>query len=185
MIVLTGATGGIGGEILGSLSKIDDVIAIYNSTEPKISLKKISNVTFEKVDISNEHEIANFILNNKKILKNICLVNMAALSMDGLLANYGLDAWEKVFKVNLTSNFVLSKLLLPAMIKDKWGRIIHISSTNSAIGAGAYSSSKAGLEGLSKALAREYARYNITSNVIKLGVFDTGMFHKLSENNHL
>jgi NAD(P)-dependent dehydrogenase (short-subunit alcohol dehydrogenase family) len=69
------------------------------------------------------------------------------------------------------------------MIKDKWGRIIHVSSTNSAIGAGAYSSSKSGLDGLSKGLSKEYGRYNITSNIIKLGVFNSGMFHALSEKN--
>ena len=181
MILLTGASGGIGSEILEDLSKVDDVLAIYNSSKPKnIS---ISNITFEKVDISDPDEILSFVNRNKKNLKNVTLVNLAAVSIDGLLANYDLEDWEKVIRVNLSSNFLFSRYLIPIMIKDKWGRIIHVSSTNSAIGAGAYSSSKSGLEGLSKALSREYARYGITSNILKLGVFNTGMFHALSEKN--
>tara|TARA_X000001036_G_scaffold428722_1_gene458908 strand:- start:8526 stop:9203 length:678 start_codon:yes stop_codon:yes gene_type:complete len=181
MIVLTGASGGIGLEILEELAKLDQVLAIYNSSRPEnIRLK---NVTFHKVDISNSNEIKNFIDKNKPNLKNITLINLAAVSIDGLLANYELENWEKVMRVNLSSNFLFSKYLIPIMIKDKWGRVIHISSTNSAIGAGAYSSSKSGLGGLSKALSKEYARYNITSNIIKLGVFDTGMFHKLTDKN--
>jgi NAD(P)-dependent dehydrogenase (short-subunit alcohol dehydrogenase family) len=181
MIVLTGASGGIGLEILEGLSKIDDVLAIYNSSKPKNI--NLPNIEFEKVDISDPDEILSFIDRNKKNLTNITLVNLAAVSIDGLLANYDLQDWEKVIRVNLSSNFLFSRHLIPLMIKDKWGRIIHVSSTNSAIGAGAYSSSKSGLEGLSKALSREYARYNITSNIIKLGVFNTGMFHALSEKN--
>ena len=181
MIVLTGASGGIGLEILEGLSKIDDVLAIYNSSKPKNI--NLPNIEFEKVDISDPDEILSFIDRNKKNLTNVTLVNLAAVSIDGLLANYDLQDWEKVIRVNLSSNFLFSRHLIPLMIKDKWGRIIHVSSTNSAIGAGAYSSSKSGLEGLSKALSREYARYNITSNIIKLGVFNTGMFHALSEKN--
>jgi NAD(P)-dependent dehydrogenase (short-subunit alcohol dehydrogenase family) len=181
MIVLTGASGGIGLEILEGLSKIDDVLAIYNSSKPKNI--NLPNIEFKKVDISDPDEILSFIDRNKKNLTNVTLVNLAAVSIDGLLANYDLQDWEKVIRVNLSSNFLFSRHLIPIMIKDKWGRIIHVSSTNSAIGAGAYSSSKSGLEGLSKALSREYARYNITSNIIKLGVFNTGMFHALSEKN--
>lgn len=181
MIVLTGASGGIGLEILEGLSRIDDVLAIYNSSKPKNI--NLPNIEFEKVDISDPDEILSFIDRNKKNLTNVTLVNLAAVSIDGLLANYDLEDWETVIRVNLSSNFLFSRHLIPLMIKDKWGRIIHVSSTNSAIGAGAYSSSKSGLEGLSKALSREYARYNITSNIIKLGVFNTGMFHALSEKN--
>lgn len=181
MIILTGASGGIGLDILEDLSKLDDVFAIYNSSKPNnIALE---NVTFFKVDIQSHLEIKNFINNNISNMKNITLVNMAAVSIDGLMANYNIEDWEKVLRINLSSNFLFSRYLIPIMIKDKWGRIIHVSSTNSAIGAGAYSSSKSGLEGLSRALSKEYARYHITSNIIKLGVFDTGMFHKLSLKN--
>ena len=181
MIILTGASGGIGLEIIEELSKLDNILAIYKNSKP--SDINFENVTFCKVDISHNKEIKNFIDQEKSKLKNVTLVNLAAVSIDGLLANYDIEDWEKVISVNLTSNFLFSRYLIPIMIKDKWGRIIHVSSTNSAIGAGAYSSSKTGLDGLSKALSKEYGRYNITSNIIKLGVFDTGMFHKLSDKN--
>ena len=131
MIVLTGASGGIGLEIIEELSKLDDILAIYNTSKPKdVALK---NVTFHKVDISDPDEIKNFIDQESSNLKDVTLINLAAVSIDGLLANYGIDDWEEVMSINLSSNFLFSRYLIPIMIKDKWGRIIHVSSTNSAI----------------------------------------------------
>ena len=130
MIILTGASGGIGLEIIEELSKLDDILAVYNTSKPMDI--KIKNVTFSKVDIANHDEIKNFIGQESRKLKDVTLVNMAAVSIDGLLANYDIEDWEKVMSVNLSSNFIFSRYLIPIMIKDKWGRVIHVSSTNSA-----------------------------------------------------
>ena len=108
MIVLTGASGGIGTEIIEDLSKLDDVLAIYNTTKPKNI--NHSNVSFRKVDISDPEQIKSFVDKEGSYLKNISLINMAAVSIDGLLANYDLENWEKVMKINLISNFLFSNI---------------------------------------------------------------------------
>mgnify|MGYP006093061757 FL=1 len=180
MIILTGSTGGIGSEVLKELSLIDSVFAIYNSTKPNNENLKLNNVEFYKLDVTSEQEIFKFIDLNKNRFKNLTLINLAGVSSDGLLINFNQDDWEKVFKINITSNFLLSKYLIPFMIKDKWGRIIHFSSIASGQGVGAYSSSKEAINGLSKSISKEYGRFNITSNILKLGAFDIGMLNKLS-----
>ena len=85
---------------------------------------------------------------------------------------------------NLRADFILTRSLLSTMVNDKWGRIIHLSSTASVIGVPgtiAYSTSKAGLIGMSKVISKEYGRLGITSNVLMLGYFNTGLFDTLSE----
>jgi NAD(P)-dependent dehydrogenase (short-subunit alcohol dehydrogenase family) len=86
--------------------------------------------------------------------------------------------------VNLRGNFLLTKALIPHMISDRWGRFVHISSLGGMEGNPgtiAYSTSKAGLVGMSRVLAKEYARFNITSNILVLGAFETGMYLKLPD----
>ena len=86
--------------------------------------------------------------------------------------------------VNLRAVFLLNKLLVKKMIDDNWGRIIHLSSiasTRGVPGTVAYSASKSALSGLSRVFAKEYARFGITSNVISLGYFDSGLIETLSD----
>ena len=77
-----------------------------------------------------------------------------------------------------------SLLLIPLMIKNKWGRFMFVTSTGGMrgdIGTASYSASKMGLIGLSRVISKEYSKFNITSNIISLGTFDTGLFQDLSE----
>ena len=86
--------------------------------------------------------------------------------------------------VNLKGSFLLTKAFLPYMIENKWGRIVQISSVGGlqgALGTLAYSTSKSGLLGMSRVLAKEYARFGITSNVLVLGHFKGGMFDVLTD----
>ena len=86
--------------------------------------------------------------------------------------------------VNLRGNFLITRELLIPMINEKWGRIIHLSSiagVRGMQGTLAYSTAKTGLQGMSRVLAREYARFNITSNVLVLGYFNIGLIETLSE----
>ena len=85
--------------------------------------------------------------------------------------------------VNLRGNFFLTRELLTPMISDKWGRVVHLSAVagmRAPIGGLAYSTSKTGLLGMSRALAQEYARFGITSNVLVLGYFNAGMYTSLN-----
>lgn len=179
MIILTGASGGLGSQLVNDLKLMDEVILIFNKN--KINIDGTLSV---KLDISNENEVMNFVESNKSKLNNLTLINMATFSKDGLLANYDSSDWIKTFNINVNGPFFLIKNLLPIMISQKWGRIINISSylaNKGAIGASAYSSSKSALIGLTKSLAKEYARFNINSNILELGYFDGGLYNTLSE----
>jgi len=179
MIILTGASGGIGEEMLGGLSELDNVIGIYNNSLPKLDSNK--GISFQKLDLSNEDQINGFVEKNKAILNNITLIHGAGISESSLAINHKKDKWENVLNVNLTANFLLTKALIPLMINHKWGRIIHFSSIRVASGTLSYSTTKHGLLGMSKVLSKEYAKFNITSNSLILGAFNTGMFQGLNE----
>ena len=182
MIILTGASGGIGHAILASLSKLDDVIALYNTKAPNI--EGLANVTLHKLDLTSEQDIANFALTIKRDVKKIILINAAALSKDGLAAKYSTDNWDQVINVNLRGSFLLTKAMLIPMMEANWGRIIHISSVAAICGVPgtiAYSAAKTGLLGMSRVLANEYARFGITSNVLVPGYFNTGLIETISE----
>ena len=182
MIILTGASGGIGQEIINHLCELDDVIGFYNTTHP--DNYEGSKITYEKVNIEDKLEVDCFVKNWKSKLSNITLVHCAAAKADGLAVNYSLADWDKVVGVNLRGNLILTQALLPHMIKGNWGRVIHISSHGAIdgdLGTVAYSASKAGLIGMSRVLGKEYARFKITSNVLVLGAFETGLFLALSD----
>ncbi|MFK5893424.1 MAG: SDR family NAD(P)-dependent oxidoreductase [Pseudomonadota bacterium] len=182
MIILTGASGGIGKELIHQLCKLDDVIGLYNNSIPNSSEDK--KLIYEKLNINDPLEVQNFVNKWESKLSKVTLIHCAAAKVDGLAAHYDLSDWDHVMDVNLRGNFILTKALLPYMINGRWGRIIHISSHGGMDGdAGtiAYSASKTGLIGMSRVLGKEYARFQITSNVLVLGTFETGMFLKLSD----
>jgi len=136
------------------------------------------------LDLSSEEEIKKYINNLKNNLSNVVLINFAAFKKDFLINDIKSQDLEQAFKVNIFSNFLLMKYLGPIMINNKWGRVIHISSEKGirgSIGASAYCASKAGLNGLNRSIAKEYARFGVTSNIINLGYFDSGLFRKLPE----
>lgn len=111
------------------------------------------------------------------------LINNAGISFIGLLTDMTPEEWNHVISTNLSSVFYCSKAVLPAMIARKSGRIINISSMWGTAGASceaAYSASKSGVHGLTKALAKELAPSNIQVNAIACGVIDTRMNQQLS-----
>jgi 3-oxoacyl-[acyl-carrier protein] reductase len=181
MIILTGASGGIGQELIGHLSGIDNVIGLYNKNPPSLPID--SRITYEKLNILNRGEIEAFVGINKNRLSRITLVHGAAIKIDELAMKYEEDAWDQVMGVNLKGNFLLTQALLPLMLEEKWGRIVSLSSTRAMLGAKgtiAYSTSKSALLGMSKTLAMEYGRFNITSNILSLGYFQSGLMGKIN-----
>ena len=183
MIILTGISGGIGEKIITDLVKIDNIIGLYNSNRPQ-GYSKNKKLKLFKLDFSKEKDVKKFsikfLLNEKKI----SIIHLASIKNDDLLANLNLNRLKKSFQVNFFSPVILTKLILPIMIKNKWGRIIFFSSTGGErgdIGTTSYTSSKNAIKGFSKVISKEYAKFNITSNLIKLGNFETGMFNDLSK----
>ena len=183
MIIITGASGGIGASIVDKLSKLEKIIAVYNSSNSIV--KNSNNVEWIKSDlrsISGVEKVINEV--SKYSDQKISLLNMSAKKNDSLLVSHDLNLWDDSISLNLTSPFYFAKLLIPLMIKNKWGRLMFVTSTGGMrgdIGTASYSASKMGLIGLSRVISKEYSKFNITSNVISLGTFDTGLFHDLSE----
>ena len=183
MIIITGASGGIGASIVDKLSKLEKIIAVYNSSNSIV--KNSNNVEWIKSDlrsISGVEKVINEV--SKYSDQKISLLNMSAIKNDSLLVTHDLNLWDESISLNLTSPFYFAKLLIPLMIKNKWGRLMFVSSTGGMrgdIGTASYSASKMGLIGLSRVISKEYSKFNITSNVISLGTFDTGLFQDLSE----
>jgi len=105
------------------------------------------------------------------------LVNNAGINRNGLAVSVSDADWQETLQTNLTGPFLLSRSLVPHFLGARFGRLIHISSVamHGASGQVSYSASKAGLIGLSGALAREYGARGVTSNVLVLGLMDGGM----------
>ena len=182
MIILTGASGGIGRSILSFLSKLDKVIAISHSKV--INVDELDGVEPYQVDLTSEIEVNEFVSKIKSKLSKVVLIHAAAISLDNLAVKFDTKDWNQSMSLNLNSNFFLTRALLATMIRDDWGRIIHVSSIagmKGVPGTIAYSTAKTGLLGMSKVLANEYARFGVTSNVLILGYFNTGLIDTLGE----
>jgi 3-oxoacyl-[acyl-carrier protein] reductase len=112
------------------------------------------------------------------------LVNNAGITRDNLLLRMKKDEWDAVVATNLTGTYRLCRALIPAMVRARYGRIVNVSSVVARLGnAGQanYAAAKAGIEGLSRTLAREFASRNITVNCVAPGFIDTAMTQVLSE----
>lgn len=112
------------------------------------------------------------------------LVNNAGVAHLGLLSDMSDEEWYRIINTNLSSVFFCSRAAIPHMVSKKQGRIINISSMWGTVGASceaAYSASKSGIHGLTRALAKELAPSNVQVNAIACGVIDTEMNHLLSE----
>ena len=184
--LVTGASRGIGREIAKSLAKQNiKVIANYNNSEEKaIELKKELEaegimIDIVKADVSQREEIRNLV---KYVIEEYgkidILINNAGISEYKLFTDETDEDWNRVINTNLYSAFVTSQEVIPNMIKNKNGCIINISSVWGMVGASMevlYSVSKAGIDGLTKALAKELGPSNIRVNAIAPGIVDTDM----------
>jgi len=186
--LITGATGGIGLAIVEVLSKKFNLILVARNEKKldEISSKNSSVLKCMKCDLSDVNEIK--VLTEKIIKDKInvdILVNNAGINNDSLFLRMNSDKWEDVIKTNLTSNFHLTNQISKLMIKQRWGRIINITSVvghTGNLGQANYSASKAGIIGMSKSIALELAKRNITVNCISPGFIESNMTNLLSEN---
>ena len=187
-IILTGATGGIGNSILDKLVSGGANVLASGTNDEKLNLikEKYQNVKVNKFDISMHDEIENFIEKCNEILGNKIdiLINNAGIAIDNLSIRMKDEEWNKVIDINLTSTFLLSKNIIKKMLKNKKGKIINITSVvghTGNIGQANYAASKAGLVGMSKSLALEYGKKNITVNCVSPGFITSDMTNKISE----
>jgi NAD(P)-dependent dehydrogenase (short-subunit alcohol dehydrogenase family) len=182
MIVISGASGGIGSALIPDLVRLDPVLGLYHRTRPGVAPDP--RVELESVDLRDKGAITDWVAGRRPSLSRVTLIHCATVSIDGLLAQCSEEAWDHAMDVNLKGVFLLTQALLPVMMVERWGRIIHLSSVvaeEGEAGAVAYGASKAGLWGFSRGVAKEYARFNVTSNVLQLGFFESGLGRRLPE----
>ena len=164
-IIVTGASGGIGNSIIKRLNENEaNILASGTKVDKLNELKsKYKNLKIIKFDISQSDKIEEFIENATNELGGSidCLVNNAGITQDNLAIRMSLDEWKKVIEINLTSIFLLSKFAIKKMLKNKYGKIINITSVvghTGNLGQANYTASKAGVVAMSKTLAIEYAK---------------------------
>ncbi len=186
-ILITGATGGIGHALVKKFLSLEGtVLATGTNTEKLDRLKKeFPTVNVLKFDISEHSKIEEFIENVSSQLVGLdILVNNAGITMDNLSLRMKDEEWNKVININLSSTFYLCKYAIKKMLKNKYGRIINITSIvghTGNLGQSNYSASKAGMVAMSKSLAIEYAKKNITINCVSPGFIQSNMTDKIVE----
>ena len=188
VVLVTGASRGIGREIAKNLAlKGNKVIANYNKSEEQaISLQKENeNIDIYKADVSNRTEVNNMIKNIiNKYGKIDVLINNAGISDNKLFTEVTDEDWQKIINNNLYSAFCVTQEVLPNMIHNKSGCIINISSVWGMVGASCetvYSITKAGMDAMTKSLAKELGPSNIRVNSIAPGIIDTDMNKNLTQ----
>ena len=186
-ILITGATGGIGNSLIEKFENLGSKILATGTNEEKLSnlKKKYPNIFVEKFKLDEHNKIDNFIETSYNKLDGLdILVNNAGITLDNLSIRLTEENWKKVLDINLTSTFLMCKCAIKKMLKNKYGKIINITSIvghTGNLGQANYAASKAGIVAFSKSLAIEYAKKNININCISPGFIKTDMTDKINE----
>jgi 3-oxoacyl-[acyl-carrier protein] reductase len=191
--LVTGGSRGIGEAISMELGKAYKVFVGYNSSN-----EKAEQVDKNIIDSGGYAEAIQInISNNDSVLKAFeklesngssidILINNAGMTKDSILPRMKENDWQEVIQTNLTGSFYTSQRALKNMIKNKWGRIIFISSVvgiSGNQGQSNYAASKAGVIGMAKSISKEVGSRNITANVVAPGYIETDMTSFLSDEN--
>ena len=188
--VVTGGAQGFGLAIVERFIQSGAKVVIWDidETEAKKAVSKISskNLIYKIVDVTNFESISETLIEIEKLLGKIdILVNNAGIAgKNTTVADYPIDEWNRVINLNLNSVFYCSKAVVPFMEKNNYGRIINIASIAGKEGnpnASAYSSSKAGVIGLTKSLGKELANKNIAVNCVTPAAAKTRIFDQMTE----
>ncbi len=189
--LVTGGAKGIGSAICRTLAKDGYKIAInYNSSQNeavdlKNELSAITEVEIFKADVSDSKQVKEMFSEIEKVFGGVdVLVNNAGIAGQMLFTDITDEMWQKMINVNLSGAFYCCREALKFMINKKSGKIINIASMWGETGASMevhYSASKAGLIGLTKALAKEVGLSGVTVNAVSPGVIMTDMMNSFSE----
>jgi len=186
-VLITGASGGIGSELVKKFVSLEANVLGSGTKAEKLDQikKKYPNIKVKRFDISEHSRIEEFIDNVSLELEGLdILINNAGTNADNLSLRMKVEEWKKVVDVNLTSTFLLSKYAIKKMLKNKFGRVVNITSVvghTGNFGQSNYAASKAGIIGMSKSLAIEYAKKNITVNCVSPGFIVSDMTTNIAE----
>ena len=186
-VLVNGGSRGIGAEVVRLFSERGYRVAFtYKSAkDAAAALSHKTGALAISADSAVEAEVTAAVRETERQLGGIdILVNSAAISSFSLFTELTAEEWERIFAVNVNGPFYYTRAVLPGMIARKWGRIINISSMWGTAGASCevhYSATKAALDGMTRALAREVGPSGITVNAVAPGVIDTEMNAALTE----
>ena len=186
-VLITGASGGIGGELVRKFVSLEANVLGSGTKAEKLDQikKKYPNIKVKRFDISEHSRIEEFIDNVYLELGGLdIIINNAGANADNLSLRMKVEEWKKVIDVNLTSTFLLSKYAIKKMLKNKFGRVVNVTSVvghTGNLGQSNYAASKAGIIGMSKSLAIEYAKKNITVNCVSPGFIVSDMTMNIAE----
>jgi len=172
MVIITGASKGVGKYLFDKMSACFDVEGTYYSTE----CKNISNM--HKVNVSDYDSVQSFYHTIENKIKDIVLINCAGVTYTAYTHKSDPKLWKNVVEVNLIGSYNMIRTFLPAMREQNYGRIINFSSVVTVYptpGVSAYAASKSALIGLTKTLAVENGSKGISTNIINLGYVNIGM----------
>ena len=184
-IFISGASRGIGKSMAEHFAKSNFNVVGTSRSNFKFD-DDLENLLPIKLDVTSRNDVKDCFdeLKSKNLLPDI-LINNAGITADQLFLRMSDDDWDNVINTNLTGTFNLTKIFLKNMIKNKFGRIINISSISGLMGNPGqvnYSSSKAALNGFTKSLAKEVGSRNITVNCVAPGFIDTDMTSYIGDN---
>ena len=185
--LITGASRGIGKAIAQNLDNRG--YRVLGTATTKAGAESITeslvNGTGLTLDLNDANSIDALFEDIKQLgCDPLVLVNNAGITNDSLFLRMNLDSWQSVINTNLNANFYLTSLVIKKMVKNRWGRVINITSIvghTGNYGQSNYSASKSGIIGMSKSLALEFAKRNITVNCVSPGFINTKMTDVLEE----
>jgi len=186
-ILITGASGGIGQALVKKFISLGGNVVGSGTKTEKLDLikKKYPSIKIKKLDLSEHSKIEEFIDDVSLELGGLdILINNAGTNVDKLSLRMKEEEWKKVIDINLTSTFLLTKHAIKKMLKNKFGRVVNITSVvghTGNSGQSNYAASKSGIIGMSKSLAIEYATKNITVNCVSPGFIVSDMTMNIAE----
>ena len=191
-VLITGASRGIGKAILESFNNEYFIIGTGTSESSVQSiLENLKSMNIEgesfKLDLGDRDSIKELtsLLDSKEIYPDI-LINNGGITRDNIMLRMKDEEWDNVIDVHLNGQYLLIKSFIKKMVKNRWGRIINISSTSAVLGnkgQANYAAAKAGIEAMSRSLARELGPRNINVNCVAPGFIETDMTKEISDGN--
>ena len=189
--VVTGSGRGIGQAIALKLAEIGAIVVIndVNETFAELTVAEIKGMDRQSLaviaDVSSTEDVNRMMAKVKEVYGRIdILVNNAGIARDQLLLRMTDEDWDKVLNISLKSVFLCTRAVIRDMMKQRWGRIVSISSIVGLAGnpgQANYASAKAGIIGFTKTMSKEVASRNVTVNAVAPGFIDTEMTQRLDE----
>jgi|WetSurMetagenome_2_1015567.scaffolds.fasta_scaffold03805_7 3-oxoacyl-[acyl-carrier protein] reductase len=189
--VVTGSGRGIGQAIALKLAEIGAIVVVndVNETFAELTVAQIKGMDRQSLaviaDVSSTEDVNRMMAKVKEVYGRIdILVNNAGIARDQLLLRMTDDDWDRVLNISLKSVFLCTRAVIRDMMKQRWGRIVSISSIVGLAGnpgQANYASAKAGIIGFTKTMSKEVASRNVTVNAVAPGFIDTEMTQRLDE----